>query len=254
MSLHNIDVNYDFTTDSPHFWDFFWENNNVLGSGGSDPDSASKTLQRYHQLLWSKPLPNGQMMELSIGTGANYLTWQNFRFGSDSITASFRYNRCREILEQVATVVPDYRSFIESFLRQAYTIGGTIIFPKRQGGINQSRGRHPLICDRWDLTLECIRKHYNGEQSPLSDTLAQDKAFFDLFVDFKGYIDFFFLQDCVSSDYRSVKFRLGSGDFSCNPLPQTVSDYLLWIEHELQFVTARNRKIQAAIQSTPHSR
>ena len=29
-------------------------------AGGGDPDRYSGTLRRYHQLLWSKPLPNGQ--------------------------------------------------------------------------------------------------------------------------------------------------------------------------------------------------
>ena len=52
-----IDVSFDFTMDSPHYWDPFWETDGGLGVGGSDPDSASKTLQRYHQTLWSRPLP-----------------------------------------------------------------------------------------------------------------------------------------------------------------------------------------------------
>ena len=33
-------------------------------AGGRDPDSHSKTLRRYHQLLWSKPLPSGAMFDL----------------------------------------------------------------------------------------------------------------------------------------------------------------------------------------------
>ena len=36
-----IDVEFDFTSDSPGYWDGFWENNDGLGGGGSDPDSAS---------------------------------------------------------------------------------------------------------------------------------------------------------------------------------------------------------------------
>lgn len=248
MDLSNIDITFDFTTDSPHYWDNFWSNNNGLGGGGSDPDSSSKTLQQYHQVLWSKPLPNGEYLDLKTGSGANYLTWRDFRFGSDSIIASFRYERYRNMLEQVKCAAPDYQVFMESFLRRTYTIGGMIIFPKWRGGINQSRGCNPQIKDRWDLTLECIRKYYNGEKSPLYDTLVKDKSFFDLFVDFKGYVDFFFLQDCVSDDYSSVNFWIGDGTFTYKPLPQTVTEYLTWIERELQFVDARNKRIQAAIQ------
>ena len=33
-------------------------------AGGRDPDSHSKTLRRYHQLLWSKPLPSGALFDL----------------------------------------------------------------------------------------------------------------------------------------------------------------------------------------------
>ena len=39
-----IDVGFDFTSDSPGYWDKFWENNDGLGGGGSDPDSASAVL------------------------------------------------------------------------------------------------------------------------------------------------------------------------------------------------------------------
>jgi hypothetical protein len=38
------------------------------------------------------------------------------------------------------------------------------------------------------LTLECIRRHYLDEPSPLSDTLARYADFFGLFGDFAGYV------------------------------------------------------------------
>ena len=48
-----IDTTFGFSTDSPHYWDHFWETGGGLGVGGSDPDSAGKTLQKYHRyLLW----------------------------------------------------------------------------------------------------------------------------------------------------------------------------------------------------------
>lgn len=59
FEMRRIDVNFDFTTDTPHFWDGFWSYKNGLGGSRSDPDALSKTLQKYHQLLWSKKLPNG---------------------------------------------------------------------------------------------------------------------------------------------------------------------------------------------------
>lgn len=45
--------------------------------------------------------------------------------------------------------------------------------------------------DRFDLTLECIRRHYLGQRSPLGETLARYRDFFALFEDFSGYVEFF---------------------------------------------------------------
>ncbi|MBR2812178.1 MAG: hypothetical protein IKD69_12445 [Solobacterium sp.] len=239
-----IDVSFDFTMDSPDYWKNFWDNNKGLGGGGCDPDSASKTLQKYHQLLWSKPLPCGETMNLTCGSESNYLTWNHFRFGSDSILASFRYQRNKDLLVKVAQSVSDYKSYMEDFVHSSYTIGGMIIFPKHINSINQRRGTNPFIRDRWDLTLECIRRYYSGEENPLNDVLKQDKEFFDLFIDFKGYTDFFLLQDCLSQDASSVKIWLGSGNLKENPIPQTIEEYLYWIETELSFVKKRNKRIE----------
>lgn len=45
-----IDTRFDFYSDS----------------GGRDPDMYSPTLQKYHQKLWSKPLPNGKIFDLCV--------------------------------------------------------------------------------------------------------------------------------------------------------------------------------------------
>ena len=65
--------------------------------------------------------------------------------------------------------------------------------------------------------------------------IESDKAFYDLFVDFKGYVDFFFMQDCVSEDYSSVDIWMGDASFKENGLPKTVEDY---------FKFKRNQRIQ----------
>ena len=243
-----IDVSTDFTLDTPHYWVGFWERSGGLGIGGGDPDSLSKNLQLYHQTVWSRNLPCGETMALQRGTGPNYLTWKDFRFGSDSIIVSFRYEKYRQMLDEVQKVVPNYKSFVEDYLHRAYTIGGMMIFPKHAGSINQAKGTSPKLRDRWDLTLECIRRHYCNEESPISKALARDKDFFDLFVDFKGFVDYFFLQDCVSPDYSSVKIWVGNADFTEDPLPKTVDEYLLWISQQMDFLEKRNGRIAAAFE------
>ena len=117
--MSTIDVNFDFTSDTPKYWNGYWEKDLLLGSPNGDPDSASKTMQLYHKLLYSKPLPNGEIMDLQISSGSNYLSWKDFRFGSDSIIVSFRYNHYRDIIEQVANSLPDYHTYIENYLHMS---------------------------------------------------------------------------------------------------------------------------------------
>ena len=245
-----VDTEFDFTSELPEYWDGFWEKNDGMGYGGCDPDSKSKTLQMYHSALWSKHLPNGEDMVLKPETDyANnlMLTWNDFRFSSDSIIVSFRYKKYEDIIKRVMSRVDNYKKFYEKFIRRAYTIGGMIIFPKHQQSINQCRGTNPFISDRWDLTLECIRRYYIGEYSPLYENLIRDKEFFDLFVDFKGYVDFFYLQDMVNKDYSVVDNWCGDFSFSESGLPKTVHDYLVFIEKEITFLNKRNNRIKSIL-------
>ena len=151
------------------------------------------------------------------------------------------------IIEQVIASMDDYRGFMEDFIRRCYTIGGCIIFPKWHGGMNQSRGTNRAIMDRWDRTLECIRLHYLGKPNPLSGVLKEDSWFFDKFIDFKGYVDFFLLQDCVTSDYSEVIPWVGDLDFRTPPLPKDVDEYMQWIHNNLEFVDRRNARIKRFI-------
>lgn len=239
----SINVDFDFTTDTEGFWDGFWERNDGLGYCGNDPDSRSPMLRRYHRIMWSRELPNGQIMDLSEGYGSDYLTWNDMKFASDSITTGFRYKGNRTLIDRVASSMDDYRGWMESVIRRTYTIGGSIIFPRHRNSINQCRGTNRLIRDRWDLTMECIHRFYEGENSPLSWCLEQDRKFFDLFVNFKGYVDFFLLQDCVNKDCSEVNMWLDTEPFKDDPLPKSVDEYMHWIDCNLEFVKNRNGRI-----------
>lgn len=191
-------------------------------SKGKDLDAASETLKSYHKLLWSKPLPNGQMMELEKGKGF-YLRWNDMYFGSDSIIVSFMYagyKQCQMIMDGI----PNFDNYREDYLKKAYTVAGSIIFPQVRWSMNQARGCSRKISDRWDLTLECIRRFYAGELSPLDTALQKSTSFFDLFVDFKGYVDFFLLQDCVDENYN-VNLWLDTPLWITDPMPESVRSY-----------------------------
>src|SRR5665811_1531204 len=105
-----------------------------------------------------------------------------------------------------------------------------------------ARGFHPRIKDRFDLTVECIRKHYLNEGSPLSDTLARYADYFRLFGDFRGYVEFFLLQDLVSDDCSAVKFFSPFEDFNSSPVPDSMAVYLDYRALAVGFIEARNQR------------
>jgi len=107
-----------------------------------------------------------------------------------------------------------------------------------------ARGRSRKIDDRIDLTLECIRRHYEGEDSPLASTLALYNEFFSLFGDFEQYVEFFLLQDLVSGD-GTVNCFLPFDDFATPTLPGTVEEYQSYRAKVTRFVAARNHRINA---------
>ena len=69
------------------------------------------------------------------------------------------------------------------------------------------------------------------------------RVFYDLFVDFKGYVDFFFLQDCVSEDYSSVNIWMGDASFRKSGLPETVEEYFKFLLKEHIFLDKRNNGV-----------
>jgi hypothetical protein len=231
-----IDISFDFRSDTPP---------------GLDPDSFSPTLRRYHQLLWSKPLPSGAPFELDVAIPP-YLHHLSelgeFWLTSDAVIPFWsRWKRMAHIIDQI----PEAER--EEFNRIGYTIGGMMVFPGNKIGsamtINGARGCDSRIADRFDLTVECIRRHYHGEWSPLGDTLARYANFFDLFGDFRGYSDFFHLQDLVSEVTSTVKFFTPFEDFTASPLPGTLDAYLRYRQHAAQFVESRNRRIAAFLRA-----
>jgi len=214
---------------------------------GGDPDRKSPTLRKYHQLLWSKPLPSGRVFTLRDATPGGYLEHDSelgkFSLSSDTILRTFTNHRR---MQPIISAVP--LEARESFLTRGYTIGGMIIFPSNrinnQRTINGARGMHPQIEDRIDFTLECIRRHYANEPSPLSGALARYSDFFNLFQDFEGYVRHFLLDDLVSEDFMRVKFFLPFDDFRRTAaLPADLEEYEAFRAAMLQFIEGRNQRI-----------
>ena len=94
-----------------------------------------------------------------------------------------------------------------------------------------------------DLTLECVRRYYRHEDSPLAATFGRYAGFFALFEDFRGYVDFFLLRDLVSADYETVRFFMPFNDFSPPAIPRDLDTYLEFRRLSIEFTEARNRRI-----------
>ena len=228
----DIDISFDFRTDTP---------------AGKDPDSHSPTLRRYHKLLWSKPLPDGQSFKLDDATPGRYLSHRSplgeFSLSSDAVIPTFKWNSA------IKALIPDEE--LQAFNAIGYTMGGMMVFPANQidgkWTINQARGCTTQIGDRFDLTLECIRRHYNNTPSPLTATLARYASFFALFRDFRGYVEFFLLQDLVAADFSAVRISAPFNDFRESPIPSSVAEYNAYRLAAVAFVEARNQRILTAV-------
>lgn len=233
--MTEIDINFDYRTDS------------VCG----DPDADSPKLYEKHKLLWTKNLPCERKLICQV------------------LTIGGKYGRIplkNELYENLSSdrmcphYVGKYNGRFDSWLTdtekeelkfKVRTIGGHIVFPahKRNGfTINQARGVNRKICDRFDLTLECIRLFYIGETSPLYDAISRYSDFFNLFKDFNNYVDFFLLQDFVDENYK-INFSLPFDNFVRSPVPQTFEEYKLYMNKTIDLMNKRNNRIL-----TMHSR
>ena len=228
-----INVNFDFRSDTP---------------SGKDADTFSPTLAGcITRVLWSKPLQCGELLKLnSSGAPPYYLHHRLPSSASSGCRAMWRYRpscTCRG-------------SAIRSRKRSAKrSIGGLddrrehrLSRPQlvdRKRTINVARAFHPRIKDRFDLTVECIRRHYLGEPTPLAPVLARYADFFRLFGDFAGYVDFFHLQDLVNEGASTVRFFAPFEHFIGSPVPGALDAYLAYRERAIAFIESRSRRIAA---------
>ena len=225
-----IDITYDVRKDS----------------NGKDPDSHSKILKMYHKYLWSKKLPNGKDFILTDEMAGIYLFHKSdlgeYRLTSDAFIHTYStWIRTKELIEKIPIKEIEYFQYI------SYTVGGCILFPGNPinglSTMNQERGTNKYINDRMDLTLECIKRYYNNKKSPLFETIKRYEDFFRLFEDFKGYCEYFLLQDLVTEDFSRINFFLPFDDFVYNILPKNLDEYYNYKTRCIDFLNKRNNRI-----------
>lgn len=234
MNDQLIDVNYQF---------------HICKNGNEkfDIDLQCREIYDYHKVLWQKKLPNGKMLNFEIRKNrAGYFLFEmnsKIRFGSDSILHTYRnYSKGK-----IKNLIKEFdRNDLNRFYEKITTIGGYIIFPKHMNSLNQRKGNSPLVEDRFDITLNSIRKFYQNENTdyPLRKELENDREFFSWFVDFESYVSFFYLDDLV--DRKSGEILFFSED---KPLPISKASYLKYKDNVLSFLEKRNRRIYKEVNS-----
>lgn len=232
--MNKIDINFDFREESK----------------GRDPDRWSPTLQEYHRIVWSKSLPNGRMFTLNK-TSQNRL-YHNSELGEFYLSSDMAFygfiRKCHKtefIISQISET--EIKNFEKLTLN---TLGGTMIWPsiriENKMTINGARGFNRQIADRLDLTLECVRRYYLEEKSPLYEVFKRYSIFFSLFDNFREYIDFFLLQNFID-EQGQVKFSLPFDDFKNSSFPKTIDEYLQYKKHTTDLVSSRNKRILESI-------
>jgi hypothetical protein len=216
---------------------------------GSDADMYSRILHQYHHALWNRG-PLLGLEESSSKKGPFKFKHKDWVYTSDSIIHTYKdWHRLKSIQKDEDSVNRVYL--------QGSKISGYVIFPgkqiNRKQTINQRRGIHLSITDRFDLTLECIRRSYKNDfNHPLGETLKVYWSYFEQFGNFESYVRFFFLDDLVEFKQSEIKIKfwlpLKNESFQDNyPLPSDEKEYSQFLSSLEIFVSRRKDRIQQYI-------
>ena len=172
-------------------------------------------------------MPNGASFDLVASPPPVYLHHSSdlgeFWLSSDSVIHTYtRWESMRPIIEQfprrttrisALSCTPSARCMVWPANRVdgKLTINGV-------GGFNRS------ISERFDLTVECVRRYYLGASSPLGLTFGRyQRVLRAVLVHFHGFVEFFLLHDIVTDDCSRVKFFMPFDDFKPPAVPRDVA-------------------------------
>ena len=79
------------------------------------------------------------------------------------------------------------------------------------------------------------------------DVLERYKDFLALFETFKGYVEFFLLQDLVAEDFSEINFFMRFENFKTSAVPKTLNEYLDYKNLSIDFIRKRNHRILGSI-------
>ncbi len=214
-----------------------------------DPDKYNDELGMAHTLLWTSRSKLGVLKLCRYNKMATTINGIEFILTPDTITNSFRNNKI------VCGFDEDAQNLIDKYEKIGYTIGSSIVFPIMIDGksigwtMNRARGLNSKIHDRFDYTLECIKRYYDKNiNNPLIRAIEKSANFFEIFGSFKEYVDFFFLNDLVDENYNVISFT-DTIDFNC-AIPITKGSYIKYLSNTMEFVKKRNKRINSWIEKS----
>lgn len=168
----------------------------------ADPDSECDELREMHYRLYNhyasyikRPFSFDEIKySLSSSEERYFYLSENgtLRLGSDTMNSSYLYYKSLGYIQsEMKKCGRNPEAEIEKYRKNIiYRPGNFIVFPKKgRNSINVARGCCGKIKDRFDLTLDCIKKQYNNDENPLSKVLEGCwRGFFDRFENFKQYV------------------------------------------------------------------
>lgn len=219
--ITNIDVNYCFLNDIGHGdfvldkFDFdkeaglFWFDKEER-KAYRDADAYSAVQYRYYEIFLNKKMPDGTENNFKMQKARSSLELlstddQKLTLSCDYIGPIKRsyYINNKFDSEGLAKMLVNTRNF-----------AGSIVWPntkKRNFTVNQAKGF--LLKDRIDLTLLNLKEYYDsGYKASECSCIQLGQAFEDHeewyrhFVSFKKFINYFCLNDFVSTDYEIISF------------------------------------------------
>lgn len=271
-----------------------------------DPDSLSQNLYNMHERIWNEQCEKFNIPKVSPNKDCELkINEKDIYLGSDSIMSIYwHWKRMQQRLKEFADYLDEngnlmdneikrmegeigksrqekcfydenwdkIKRFIWLYLQKSNTIGGFTVFPRHETPtVNTKRGSSTKICDRFDLTLECIRRAYQEDDfyrddiNPLFGIPEEDKSFFRMFGGkengFKNYVDFFLLNSWIKEDEehhyhvknllhddkkedkeRNIQ-TLDNWNFNQNPLPQA-EEWWIFYRNIMDRLEVRNKQIE----------
>ncbi|MDZ7612920.1 MAG: hypothetical protein U5K51_03785 [Flavobacteriaceae bacterium] len=135
--------------------------------------------------------------------------------------------------------------------KRAFDTGSTIwsiyTFPnnriKGNDPINQARGINGLIDDRFDLTLNAFELFYVGKKARFLTRCLDIKTSLTCLEALKDITSSFYFDDLVDEN-KKVRFYLSFDNFKTKPTFIKYNDYLTYKNGVMNFIKARNRRIE----------